>query len=175
MKNNKIIILDGPDFSGKSTLANEIAKQTKGHIIHASYNKNWDSISEYHRTLFKAANLMAEYQDVVIDRLCLSEYVYGTVFRGGSEYDPVEFLYQDIDWLNTNKAKLIWVYCSTTNSEELFQEGRKQREEMYSSMVEVNRVFEEIVEATDEAFHFKRYDFQTDGKNLNKYVEELLK
>lgn len=172
---NKIIILEGSDGTGKSTLAYEILKQTKGHLLHGSYNKNWDSIKEYHRDIVKAANLLTPYQDIVIDRLSISEYVYGTVFRGGPEYDIVQFLYDDIDELNTNRAKVVWVYCTNDNVVRNHLKNKTERPEMFDSMADVHVTYEDIVQTTDDVLHFKRYNFETDGRDLTKYVKELLK
>jgi len=75
---NPIIILEGPDGSGKTTFA----KNAGGHYLHASYRFRNNMVA-YHLWLLKKAIELSETDHVVIDRWRLSEIVYGNVFRGG--------------------------------------------------------------------------------------------
>lgn len=59
----KIYIIEGPDGTGKTTLANEIAEQSKASIVHCSYDKDWD-IKVHHKDMFKAAKLIAQWMPV---------------------------------------------------------------------------------------------------------------
>lgn len=75
-----IIILEGPDGSGKTTLANKIKDQTGYTLLHRSHSTDTGS-----------TNLMDEYAQVIksgknciMDRGWYSEMVYGPVMRGGS-------------------------------------------------------------------------------------------
>lgn len=75
-----IIILEGPDGSGKTTLANKIKDQTGYTLLHRS-----------HKTDTEATCLFDEYAQVIksgknciMDRGWYSEMVYGPVMRGNS-------------------------------------------------------------------------------------------
>lgn len=78
-----IIVLEGPDGAGKSTLAEMFTRRHDAHVIHLgsrhakrAYLYNW-------AVLEKAIKLHMEGKMVVLDRMWLSEHVYGSVFRPG--------------------------------------------------------------------------------------------
>ena len=78
----KLFVLEGPDCSGKSTLARALQKKTNGVIFHASGNKLlWPVMHEYHQSIIDNAFAVLEHHDVIIDRLWLSELVYHRVLR----------------------------------------------------------------------------------------------
>lgn len=73
-----IIIIEGPDGAGKTTLANKLQKQTGYMLLHRSQPKSEE----------EKAKMMAEYMDVlksgkncIMDRCWYSEMVYGPVMR----------------------------------------------------------------------------------------------
>lgn len=76
-----IIILEGPDGSGKTTLANTLSKQTGYFVLHRSQPKTEED----------KARMMDEYMQVIkagknciMDRSWYSEMVYGPVMRDAS-------------------------------------------------------------------------------------------
>jgi len=85
MKTNGIIILDGPDGVGKTTLANELVKSHHFEYVHLSKpetGKAWDE----HAAALLAAVQSSAGRPVVIDRHFMSEAIYGRIYRDGSEY-----------------------------------------------------------------------------------------
>jgi hypothetical protein len=79
-----IIVLEGADCSGKTTLANVLRRDYGARYMHGRVFPNmW----KYHTAMLRRAIRLAETELVVIDRLFLSELVYGAVFRGGPAYD----------------------------------------------------------------------------------------
>lgn len=73
-----IIIIEGPDGAGKTTLANKIHQQTGYMLLHRSQPKSEE----------EKAKMMDEYLDVIksgknciMDRCWYSEMVYGPVMR----------------------------------------------------------------------------------------------
>lgn len=77
-----LIILEGPDAVGKTTLAKAIVKRCDGHYIHMTYFKNMNVWKEHGKGLMKAV-AMSSKKLVVLDRHWMSEQVYGSVFRDG--------------------------------------------------------------------------------------------
>lgn len=68
---HKLIIVEGPDFTGKSTLATNIA--SRGHVyLHSSY----ESLRSFRKNF--TANLG---KPMVLDRSWVSEMIYGPVLR----------------------------------------------------------------------------------------------
>lgn len=81
-----LICVSGADASGKSTLAEEIKRQTDGVILHQSYR--WkDKMFLYHTAVLRhACHLISQGRCVILDRHWPSEVVYGKVFRGGTKW-----------------------------------------------------------------------------------------
>lgn len=79
-----IICLEGPDASGKSTLAETLRVNHGAVVIHAG--RRWlDKMWLYHNAILNRAIDLAFNQNrlVVLDRHWPSEQVYGSVFRNG--------------------------------------------------------------------------------------------
>lgn len=159
-----IYILEGPDGVGKSTLAKEIAEQKKAHVLHSSFNKEWD-IYKYHKTIFRAAQILSDYQDVVIDRWAPSEWVYGTVFRDGPSYE----VDQVIDFYNANED-ITWIYCRNDNAAANHREHMNLRPEMFDDMTEVAKKFDQFVEEHPR-LNWAVYDYEK--VDMKKFVESL--
>lgn len=95
-KDNKnmrgLIILDGPDCAGKTTLAEAIAKRVTelggepviNHLGKPPEGECWQLHSEALLKYLKQA--FQENKVVIADRHFMSEAIYGSVYRDGSEY-----------------------------------------------------------------------------------------
>ena len=88
-----IILLDGPDGSGKSTLSAELARQvTQGggtaQVIHSGLRADGDYWRGHAEVLTEAARgaFSGDSGVVILDRFFLSESIYGDVYRGASYY-----------------------------------------------------------------------------------------
>ena len=80
-----LVIIDGPDCSGKSTLANELVKRHDGVHLHQTYRfKN--QMFTYHTARLRKAIELSKDRLVVLDRLWMSEAIYGNVYRGGTKW-----------------------------------------------------------------------------------------
>ena len=78
-----IIVLDGPDCSGKTSIADEIVRQTGASRIHLTYRMK-SRMDLYHRWAIEwaARKRAATGKPVVVDRWWPSEIVYARAFRG---------------------------------------------------------------------------------------------
>lgn len=76
-----IIIIEGPDGSGKTTLAKKLSKQTGYPLVHRSAPKSDDE-----KTAMKEMYLrcIREGADAIFDRCWYSEMVYGPIMRDAS-------------------------------------------------------------------------------------------
>jgi hypothetical protein len=79
-----IIILEGADGTGKTTLARALVKRYDAFYIH---NGLWPDIWKRHLATVDLAIKRSQKQLVIIDRLWLSEQIYGDTFRDGPAYD----------------------------------------------------------------------------------------
>ncbi len=168
---NKLYILEGADGTGKTTLSQEILAQTKGHLLHATFEKDWD-IKDYHKKLFHAALSLMEYQDVVLDRWAVSEEVYSEAYRGGKKYDADNFM---IDMISNSKMgnpeDIRFIYCSNDSIVENHENNKKLRDEMFDDMEPVVREYERYMGRT--AIDWIRYDFTK--VDMKQFVSELVK
>lgn len=77
-----MIILEGPDGAGKTTLANDLARRFN-YRYHAFGPPQHPPLREYLGWLVDQPD-----NQVVVDRFHLGEHVYGPIYRGKSQLDP---------------------------------------------------------------------------------------
>jgi hypothetical protein len=90
-----VTIFEGPDGSGKTTLARDYAEATGARYVHCG---PYPGVKTWHLARIYAEAMMPAilgYQDVVLDRCWISELYYGCVHREGSS----RFLEQDVRML----------------------------------------------------------------------------
>jgi hypothetical protein len=81
---NGIIVLEGADATGKTTLARHLVERYGARYLHSTARRG---VWRWHVGALRLAIRAAESQLVVLDRHWLSEQVYGQVFRGAPAYD----------------------------------------------------------------------------------------
>ena len=167
---NTLVILEGPDHAGKSQLAFHLIEKYRFNYYHCGVKPD---IMQYHLKVLEAA-----YKDIneynsnyVIDRLHLSEFVYGNVFRKGPKYD-YKVLEQDIK----NKfKKYILIVCLPPKN--VVVEGHQKRlnnnDEMFKTVDKVYDLYNNIVQ--NKEVNCYTYDFTKDSdyKLLDEYLEGL--
>lgn len=133
-----VIILEGQDSSGKTTLANKLLAIHKGVYIHATYRfKNKMPI--YHAAILRKALKLAKTQLVIIDRLFISEYIYAKVFRGGTKW-PEAFRMFNSFCREMNIPIILCVPETIQRGKIWFEKSKKERVEMYKN---IDKVIEE--------------------------------
>ncbi len=80
-----LILIEGADRQGKTTLATRLAERHGAAIYHCGYRFR-DRIFAYHAAVLRRAVAESCHRLVVIDRHWLSEAVYGNVYRGGTRW-----------------------------------------------------------------------------------------
>lgn len=162
-----IYILEGADGTGKTTLANEIARQRRATVLHPSFHKSWN-MAEYHRAFIQAAEALNDSDiDVVLDRWAPSERVYGNVFRNGESFDTdllINYYYPMLE--------VTWIYCRNDNAVENHLRNMKNRDEMFDTMEGVVEEFDRYVKE-HKRFNWTMYDY--DKMDIKEFVKGLPK
>lgn len=163
-----IYIIEGVDGVGKTTLAQEIDKQQKVSILHATYKPGWD-IKEHHLDIWEAAKLIHKWTDVVIDRWAPSDLVYGTIFRGEPYYDVEAMMKQMREEME--EQGITWIFCRNDNAAANHNQLKTEREEMYDDVAEVAEAYDKYILNSD--LPWMVYDY--DKIDLVEFVEQLPK
>lgn len=124
-----LIILEGADGTGKTTLAKHLQDNHGARYLHMTYRYK-DKMFLYHAAMLKHAISMADSQLVVLDRCWWSDTIYGAEYRGGSKW-PLMGRFLDRVAL---KHAAYTVMALTDDMEayaEKFQKLRTERVEMY--------------------------------------------
>lgn len=129
----KIILIEGPDSTGKTSLYNAIYELTKSDYLHASrYEIGNDKAYEalYHNTLDAALLLRNTGHTVVLDRHLISNIIYDAVFenviRDNSAF--IEQMLGAIDAVVVSLPRDKGIYLNK------FAEMKASRAELYSEM-----------------------------------------
>jgi len=152
-----MIIIEGPDCTGKTTLAKKIG----GQYFHCSWDNTWD-IETYHRLIAHTAGKLEQIANVpcVVDRLCLSEAVYGARFRGGPSYDTKELMSEIIAAYNPTL-----ILCTADPHEEY---SKIKRAEMFDTVDGLAELYQSHV-ATGKYGKWWTYDYR------KQHAEDFIK
>lgn len=155
MSRNPIIVIEGPDFSGKSTLAADLMQKYRNHVyIHCAVTPN---IHALHTNAILNAIKLSEDFTVIIDRLHYSELVYGPIFRNGVSYDVETF---DKIYSSETYPQIRKILCLPPK--EIVLEGFKKRAAQGGEMFDtVEKVYDEYAK---NPLGWTIYDWTKDGK-----------
>jgi len=170
-----IFVVEGPDGTGKTTLANEL--KGAGHVLHARYRFP-QKMHQYHwallsRALKKNKDFMPNY-NVVIDRLWISELIYGAVYRNG-EYTADYFDTMDRALRILN---IPTVFCLPKDPEAYFERYTalcRERDEMYQMDDKFKQLTYAYINLFNEMKHRPDVFLYTEDnwEDMKKYVKWL--
>ena len=112
MSKYPIIVLEGPDGSGKTTLAKMLVDEYGFAYRHLTYRFK-DRMHLYHWAALELCLKDAETGPVVLDRWWPSEIVYADVFRGGSKWPLWPRMLDRV----ALKHGVTYVWCIPSNEE----------------------------------------------------------
>ena len=172
-----IVILEGPDACGKTTLQDHLVDMYDAIPIHLTYNKDVAPIMlEYQaENMFKAIK-MAENNLVIVDRHWISEVIYANVFRGGSPWPYMGEL-MDLTW---RYYAAIYVLClpftiktSVIRHKENIDQGHPYSDEKFKELLLEYLKFYHSVRYKREDMLQYRIEFE--GKNLHLFSQTVLR
>ena len=156
-----MIIIVGPDCSGKSTLAKQLSAQTGYPIQHRSKPKNQaekDAMMKMYRNLIKTGT------DVILDRAWYCEMVYGDIMRDRS-YISVDQMYE-LEVLVSKNGGGIVIHC-TDETNKLWDRCMKRGEEYvqdYETLTSIKQMYELLMHSVPHTLPVVRY---TINENLS--------
>lgn len=137
---SKIYILEGPDGSGKTYLANKLAELYKIPVYHLTYYKDKDQ----HKAQFEKINSLIEKgTPMIVDRYIMSDEVYGEVYRNGECIEDYDKFVCNL--MNNPNVEII--FAIPQDKEKYIQEFARlkgEREEMYTD--KMDKVYDSYLE-----------------------------
>ena len=171
----KVFILDGPDCTGKSTLANKLSDIYNISIYHLTY---YDDREQFQKQFDIATDMIkkwakGESEGFILDRYILSEYAYREAFR--PEKSLIDNSAEMLDIIEHYSSLGVVDVIFTLPEDKIkwydfFTKMCKQREEMYSGekMLIVYEEYLKLWKKMRYNKHVYRFDLFENMKGDNK-------
>ena len=172
MSKYPIIVLEGGDGSGKTTLARHLCQAHGFAYLHLKYR--WPrAMFHYHWAALEYCLRLAETQPVVLDRWYMSELIYAAVFRGGSRWPLAPRLFDRV----AIKHGITNVYCLPSDDEKYrarFEALKATGRELYPAVKQIHANYVKFYNALPTRLDSVHYDIDTHGQDLASYARWLI-
>lgn len=150
-----IIILEGPDSCGKTTLAKRLANDYNGIIFHQTYRfKN--KIPIYHLAVLRKALKLSKEKLVILDRLHISEYIYGKIYRNEQRWPWMLNTFNSL-CRELNIPIIMCLPYSVNQGLKWFNKAKNERPEMFD---DITKIIQEYIIYNDKNPAFIEYNRQ---------------
>lgn len=168
-----IFVIEGPDGTGKSTLAKALCEKLDARYRHLTYR--WPkSMDLYHWAGLEQCLKDSTRQPVVLDRWWPSEAVYAAAFRGGTAWPTWHRMLDRV----ALKHRVFYVLARPKDKEAYtkhYEVLKGKRIEMYDSMHTVYDLFGDWETTMKDRVDFMTYDFMTEGgEHFDEFVDDLV-
>lgn len=169
----KLIILEGADCTGKTTLAKFIARRREAMYFHAIGAKTLHAgMVEYHHNILESAEVAMNVcgLDVVLDRHWPSEVIYGDVMRPGMHarinYPAQEF------FAKVQKLGGQYIFCFSDNAKknQLDRESDRYNHKDYAEIYERYEIMGRTFEEDDVRVNF--YNLEDNGSDIESFCKK---
>ena len=160
-----IVVVEGLERTGKTTLCKEF--EERGFVYFKDFNRINKHLcsgmeSRLDTTLTFLQNLSENGVNVVVDRLHLSEYAYGKIFRKGHAAN-VDYIDNAISKLNS-----VLILCKFDNDEEY-----KNRMLLKYTPEQVRKLSEEFEYYFDKSEIKNKFEYEFSKYDVSKYVNYI--
>ena len=162
-----IVVVEGLERTGKTTLCKQFEK--RGFVYFKDFNRiNYHDVTSLEgrldTTLTFLQNLSENDVNVVVDRLHLSEYSYGNVFR------KIEGAARNIDYIDNAISKLnsVLILCKSDYDEEY-----KKRMLLKYTPEQVKKLSEEFEYYFDKSEIKNKFEYEFVECGVSKYVNYI--
>jgi thymidylate kinase len=157
----RLVILEGPDGAGKTTLGQELHARLGVHITnHGPYKGEAQIWRHYFESMLPAYSGV---RDVILDRCWIAEPIYGKVYRGGlNRIEPWQL--RILEYVADN-CKLRVVLCLPPVTECIRNFNSRREMEMLDNEAQLVAVYNEYAEAWKKLSAWAeviRYDYTRD-------------
>lgn len=162
-----IVVVEGLERTGKTTLCKEFEK--RGFVYFKDFNRiNYHALysleGRLDTTLTFLQNLSENGVNVVVDRLHLSEYSYGNVFR------KIEGTARNIDYVDNAISKLnsVLILCKSDNDEEY-----KDRMLLKYTVKQIEQLSNKFEYYFDKSEIKNKFEYEFVKYDVSKYVNYI--
>ena len=175
--NNNLIIVCGSDGSGKTKLCNHLIEKYRFNYYHCGVQPD---IKQYHSDVLNLVfdDIKQYKNNWIIDRLHLSEEVYGNIFRNGPQYDWKDLNRKIIEKSKLENIRYNLILCIPPKDLVLKTHSSRNADgnEMFDTVEPVYDAYLKIFEENKKSnqFNIYGYDFTYDGNyiKLDEYLEK---
>ena len=174
---SRFIIVEGPDSSGKTTLAKFLAVRCGGVYLHMSGFKSLhDCMPAYHDHTLRGIEWTLENvpgHTIILDRSWPSEFVYGREFR--PQYVD-NFPYKEFQSRIRNVGG-VYVFCMDAGIERRHQESHEDQDHKYDpeSFSRIVMGYQVLMQQLSTRPDVCTYNMQEYGHRLDRYADKLYK
>ena len=164
---NRVVIIEGPDGSGKTTMAKYLEQHHGFRYVHnGPPPENEDPLVYYGHMLYEASRAG---QPIVFDRAHIGQAVYGPILR-----DDHRFGYEAVRLCNRiTNAYAMSVIIALPPYKAAYTNWKNRKGELFQNDDKFNMVYDRFKDLKD-LFAYGHYDYTRDGEKLPQLVDLLV-